>query len=307
MKQFYDVLQKFAYDIALNALKKREPGLEICSRFRSSNSYYGSSKVKYSDPEGFHLGEVTTKAHSIYFDSNHETFNVESHLDGFSFAMEEKHYVNSSMKTKITFYAFDEKEEQLTREKIHKFLDKLMEGVTPEEGFFTANDESELLLEDGVEMNAAKTWGIIRDPTAKASQTLISAAGIDKTEPVLTFDEIPMQAIRALKAYVNQEEAEQFSRAILIGNSLYSAASIASVLAYVGNKEVNFYQNKDSPVGIKTKAATAVIAPMIEQEGKINAPTLNKVIAMADEILMKAEERKPTFSLVDYAKSKKKT
>lgn len=311
MKQIYDALQILAYDVALEALKNKEIGLEISSHPRVTGNYnYGSSEPKYGDPKAFHLGDVSVKAYEIYFDHNHETFSVSSHVGGFSFIMEEKHYVNSSMKTKISFSAYNEKEEEETREKIQKFLDKLMEGVTPEEGFFTAEDENEFVLEDGVEMNASRTWAIIRDPTTKMSQTLLSVTGLSNTQPILVYPEIPIRAIRALKTYIDQnEDSELINRSIRIGKTLYSANLIASALTYTGNKDVEFYQtNSDMPVGIKSKIATVTVAPVvIQDEGETTAPTLDDIIAEADEILAKAEERKPTFDLASYAKSKKQT
>jgi hypothetical protein len=308
MKQFFDALQKLAYDTALKALENKEPGLNISSQFRTTDRYSWSSNLKYGDPKGFHLGDVTTKAYSIYFDSSHETFNVSNHNDGFSFTMEEKHYINSSMKTRISFYAYDEKEEEQTREKIQKFLDKLMEGVTPEEGFYTGEDD--LVLEDGIKMNASKTWAIIIDPNTKMSQNLLSVTGIKDKQPILVYPEFPITAIRALKAYIKQNaDSDVFGRSIRIRETIYSASLIAEAFFYTGYKEIEFYQmQKDMPVGIKSKTAIVTVAPMISQDDSeaSKTPTLDDIIAKADEILAKAEERKPTFDLAAYVKSRKK-
>lgn len=107
--QFRDALQKFAYKIAVDALTNLQGDIRI---------------VVY----GGRISLVETNRHTIVFYATHISYgehDARRWENSWSFDVEEKLYLTSNHRTKISYYALEGEEKEVV-EKITQFIDKIM-------------------------------------------------------------------------------------------------------------------------------------------------------------------------------------
>ena len=138
-EQFETVLQKFAHEVAIEAVTKLQQG-RIRIETNSSNKFQ----------------RVETDKYMVSFYANHVGFSRMTKHDHWGFDAEEKEYSNSNHRTKISFFVavegkYDkgsgkytepgrpEKEHERAAE-IQEFIEKLMleNGIKPEPRFALA-------------------------------------------------------------------------------------------------------------------------------------------------------------------------
>lgn len=125
LEQFEEVLQKLAHEIAIDAV---------------TNLKQGDIRINIHGPR---FSVVSTGKYNIRFYAKHIGYYEEpsrDYKDWWGFDVEEKFYLTSNHCTKISFYASEGKEKE-TKDKITKFIDKLMgeAGIKPVPRFSLTN------------------------------------------------------------------------------------------------------------------------------------------------------------------------
>jgi len=112
-EQFEGVLQKLAHETAIEAVTKLDQG-----------------RIRIATFESNQFKEVQAGNITFRFYLRHASYTVQSSKweDWWGFDVEEKLYLTSNHSTKISFYAPEGKEKEVT-EKITKFIDKIMADV----------------------------------------------------------------------------------------------------------------------------------------------------------------------------------
>lgn len=107
-EQFEEVLQKLGHEIAIDAITNLQGEVRIVIH-------------------GGRISLVETDKHTISFYAHHVTYTEKStrYTDWWSFDAEHKLYLTSDHSTKISFYAPEGKDKEIT-EKITQFIDKIM-------------------------------------------------------------------------------------------------------------------------------------------------------------------------------------
>lgn len=126
-KQFRGVFQKLAHEIALDAVTNLNKGTVHIV-------IHGSIFSRVS----IGTGSLEIKFYAKHLSYSHSPDKSDDEWWGFD--IEEKFYLTSSHSTKISYYAPEDKEKE-RKEKITKFLDKLMTaaGIKPIPRFSLAN------------------------------------------------------------------------------------------------------------------------------------------------------------------------
>ena len=110
--QFEKAFQKLAHEIALDAVTSLQRGdVRIVIR-------------------GPRLGEVSTSTLHIRFYARHLSYSKTGRDEWWGFDVEKKLYITSDHCTKISFWASEEKVEEV-KKKVMEFIDKLMADVKP--------------------------------------------------------------------------------------------------------------------------------------------------------------------------------
>lgn len=106
-EQFEEVLQKMAHEVALEAVKTLKHGdVRI--------TIYGSR-----------FSHVETDEYEFSFYANHATIH-KSDPDGFAFDVEDKLYLTSNDRSKISFEVYPKEDTEKVKRRIVTFIDKIM-------------------------------------------------------------------------------------------------------------------------------------------------------------------------------------
>lgn len=121
-EQFEGVLQKLAHEIAIDAVANLQGEVRVVVH-------------------GGRISVVETDKYAIVFYANHIAYTEKStRYTWWSFDVEEKLYTTSNHSTKISYYAPEGKDKEIT-EKITQFIDKIMAdaSIKPVPRFTLAN------------------------------------------------------------------------------------------------------------------------------------------------------------------------